>query len=103
VNLNKNDLETWHFRINNEKSFYHLIPCKIIIEDIIPHGHNIRALMVQKENNEIVLEPELDYVLEENDVILFSGKHDSFCRQQLLMYNINVYDEYQYRKNKEIK
>lgn len=101
TSLNKNDLETWHFRINSEKSFYKQLNTGIFIKDIVPYEHNIKALMVKKEDENIILEPKDDYLLEENDVVLFCGKNESFCRQQLLMYNINVYNEYQFRKNKD--
>lgn len=97
--LNKNDLETWHFRINDEKSFFDQLKNNITINDIIPFNHNILPLMIQKADDSIILEPETSYILEENDVVLFSGKHESFCRQQLLMYNVNIYKEYEFRKN----
>lgn len=101
LNLNKNDLLTWHFRICEEKSFFKKIQNGISLNDIIPYGHNIQALMIKKENGDLLLDFDNNYIIEKNDVILFSGKNESFCRQQLLMYNINIYEEYQFRKNKD--
>lgn len=99
--LNQDDLHTWHFRMNNEKSFYKkLKDRKILLKHILPVGHQISALMVYKENGDTIIEPKKSYVIEKNDVILFAGNNDSFYRQRLMMYNENVYKEYQLRRNK---
>tara|TARA_Y100001960_G_C14783753_1_gene889087 strand:- start:1472 stop:3091 length:1620 start_codon:yes stop_codon:yes gene_type:complete len=100
MNLNNSDIETWHFRINNEKSFYKELKNKnLFIDDIIPHQHNIKPLMIYNKNY-VKIEPKRNTKIKEGDVLLFSGNYESFCRQQLLMYNKNIYQEYQFRKNK---
>ena len=100
--LSEDELQTWHFRLNSEKSFYKDIQNKNIkLKDMIPFGHKIMPLMVSKEDGSNIVEPKLSMILEENDVILFTGKNESFCRQRLMMYNKNVYDEYQNRKQKK--
>lgn len=98
-------ISTWHFRINKEKSFHkkHLKDGNtIILANVIPIGHHITTLMVKKSNGDKIIAPDLTTPIEKNDVILFAGKHESFCRQRLMMYNINVYEEYQNRYNKKV-
>ena len=99
VNINQDDIETWHFRINEEKSFYNKISSieGVKIKDIIPFSHKIKPLMISNENNHLI-EPSVNYKIKEGDVILFCGNQESFCRQQLLMYNVNIYNEYQIRQ-----
>ncbi len=102
LNINQDFLETWHFRVNDEKSFFDDIKKgTVLLSDVIPKGHNIKPLMLIEDDN-ITIEPPLSKVLKENDVILFTGQKESFGRQQLLMYNKNIYQEYQFRKNKGI-
>ncbi len=99
VNINQDDIETWHFRINKEKSFYNKISSidGVKIKDIIPFKHKIKPLMISNESNHLI-EPSVNYKIKEGDVILFCGNQESFCRQQLLMYNVNIYNEYQIRQ-----
>lgn len=103
LNINQDFLETWHFRINEEKTvFLDVTKGEVLLSDIIPKGHNIKPLMLIDDNDNIIIEPTLSQTLNKNDVILFTGQKESFGRQQLLMYNKNIYKEYQYRKNKGI-
>jgi len=102
--LSEDDLQTWHFRLNNEKSFFNNIKeSKVKIKDLIPFGHKIIPLMISKECGEKIVDPKLSTIIQENDVVLFTGNNESFCRQRLMMYNINVYEEYQIRKQKKVK
>lgn len=100
--LIENNIETWHFRINKEKSFFHLLKDNnIYLKDIIPYEHEIKTLMLKREDGSIILDPKENLKIKENDVFLFAGNNESFCRHQLLMYNKNIYEEYEYRKNKK--
>lgn len=102
LNINQDFLETWHFRINEEKVVFEDVQKgQVLLSDVIPKGHNIKPLMLIEKGN-IIIEPALSKELKENDVILFTGQKESFGRQQLLMYNKNIYQEYQFRKNKGI-
>lgn len=102
INLNQDDIQTWHFRINSEKSFYSSVKKgEIELKDIIPFGHKIKTLML-KNDDYTIIEPPINQIIKDGDVLLFSGNNESFYRQQLLMYNKNIYNEYKTRKDKGI-
>ena len=96
--LTKDNLRTWHFRVNKEKSFFKLLlKDKIKLIDLIPIGHCIKTLMIERGHKKII-NPKLNEIIKDDDVILFTGNKEDFGRHQLLMYNKNIYNEYKIRR-----